>query len=209
MSEEPVMALNAADGARRRFIQVQLPEPTNPGTRAGGARFASVSEIARFRLDAAGRRLQDAQVLGGVDSSIDVGFRAYRLADTNFAKWRVSSDADLNTLEQHLFELRDSANDDATADDLLTELLLKQGFSLTEKIASVEIAGLELRSVNDGIVLAYLNEHVKPTLDQLRAVADELPERLIVLEDAFQGDDELKTNTAQLCKSKSIQFWTA
>ena len=31
----------------------------------------------------------------------------------------------------------------------------------------------------------------------------------IVLEDAFQGDDELKTNLAQLAKSKGIEFWTA
>lgn len=63
--------------------------------------------------------------------------------------------------------------------------------------------------MGDGIVLAYLNEHVKPTLEQLRAIVDEDPARLIVLEDAFQGDDQLKTNLAQLCKSKGIELWTA
>ena len=63
--------------------------------------------------------------------------------------------------------------------------------------------------MGDGIVLAYLNEHDKPTLEQLRAVVDEDPARLIVLEDAFQGDDQLKTNLAQLCKSKGIELWTA
>ena len=35
------------------------------------------------------------------------------------------------------------------------------------------------------------------------------PARLIVLEDAFQGDDQLKTNLAQLCKSQGIELWTA
>lgn len=115
----------------------------------------------------------------------------------------------MNALEQHLLDLRDSANDDASADDLLVELLLKQGHSLTEKIAPIEIAGLELRSVNDGLVLAYLNEHVKPRLDQLRAIVEAKPEQLIVLEDAFQGDDELKTNLVQICKTNNIELWTA
>jgi adenine-specific DNA-methyltransferase len=30
-----------------------------------------------------------------------------------------------------------------------------------------------------------------------------------VLEDAFQGDDELKTNLSQLAKSKGIELWSA
>ena len=140
----------------------------------------------------------------------DLGYRSYRLIDTNFSKWKVSSDIDRTELEQHLFDLRESSSsDDASADDLLTEILLKQGYSLTEQIAPVKVDGLDLRSVGDGIVLAYLNEHVKPTLEQLRAVVDEDPARLIVLEDALQGDDQLKTNLAQLCKSKGIELWTA
>lgn len=144
------------------------------------------------------------------DSVVDLGFRSYSLVDTSFTKWKHASDVDLNQLEQHLLELRDSSSaDDASADDLLCEILLKQGYSLTEQIAPVDVAGLELRSVGGGVVLAYLNEHVKPTLEQLRAVVDEEPARLVVLEDAFKGDDELKTNLAQLCKSKGIEFWTA
>ena len=46
-------------------------------------------------------------------------------------------------------------------------------------------------------------------LDSTRAVVDADPARLIVLEDAFQGDDQLKTNLSQLCKSKGIELWTA
>lgn len=197
-----VFQRNANDGDRRRFILVQLPEPTAPGSSARTAGYQTIADIARSRIDRAGQLFGDAD-------GLDVGFRSYVLADTSFAKWRVSSDADSTALEQHLLDLRESANDDATADDLLIEILLKQGYSLTEKIESIEIAGLELRSVNDGLVLAYLDEHVKPTLEQLRAVVDDGPARLIVLEDAFQGDDELKTNLAQLCKSRRIELWTA
>jgi adenine-specific DNA-methyltransferase len=38
---------------------------------------------------------------------------------------------------------------------------------------------------------------------------DAAPLRLIVLEDAFHGDDELKTNLAQYTKSKGVELWTA
>lgn len=207
-----VMSQNAEDGQSRRHIQVQLPEPTPAGSEAHNDGFRTIAELSRERIGLAGISIEttEAATLSAREEGLDTGFRAYRLADTNFAKWRVSSEVDRSELEQHLFDLRDSSSvDDASADDLLTEILLKQGYSLTEQIAPVEVAGLDLRSVGDGIVLACLNEHVKPTLGQLRAVVDEDPARLIVLEDAFQGDDQLKTNLAQLCKSKGIELWTA
>lgn len=210
-----VMQLNAEDGGNRRHIQVQLPEPTPEESPAREAGFTTISSISRKRIDVAG----DAIATGAADlltagTGVDVGYRAYTLADTNFSKWRVTSDVEANALEQHLLDLRDSSsNDEATPDDLLTEILLKQGYSLTEKIGSVEIDGLDLRAVYDADgdfgVLAYLNEHVKPSLEQLRAVVESGPTRMIILDDAFHGDDELKTNIVQLAKSKSVELWTA
>ena len=61
----------------------------------------------------------------------------------------------------------------------------------------------------DGLVLAYLNEHMTPTLDQLRALVAKEPERLVILEDAFKGNDELKTNLVQECRTRNVDLWTA
>lgn len=207
-----VMALNAKDGGARRFIQVQLPEPTPEKSIARAEGYRTIAEISRERIRRAGAAIatEHKEKLGQREAPLDFGFRAYALGETNFSKWNVSSDVDRTELEQHLFDLRESSSaDEASADDLLSEILLKQGYSLTEQIAPVDVPGLNLRSVGDGIVLAYLDEHVKPTLEQLRAVVDADPARLIILEDAFQGDDQLKTNLAQLCKSKGIELWTA
>lgn len=193
---EAVVRANAADGGSRRYLLVQLPEPIDASSK--------VSDITRRRLS----RIDSPILLDGV--KLDVGFRAYRLSDTNFVKWRVESNLDPTVLEQHLLELRESAADDATPDSLLTELLLKQGYSLTEQIGDVDVSGLSLKSVGDGLVLAHLDEHIKPTLQQLRAVIDS-PElaRFIILEDAFKGDDELKTNLVQEAKSRKVELWTA
>ena len=206
-----VMALNAKDGGSRRFIQVQLPEPTEDGSDARNAGFDTIADISRRRIALASDQIASEQssLLMTRETPLDLGFRAYTLADTSFSKWRLGSDVDESKLVQHLIGLRESSADGATADTLLTEILLKQGYSLTEKIVQAEIAGLDVRVVGDNLVLAYLDEHVKPSLDQLRAIVDENPARIIVLEDAFQGDDELKTNLAQLAKSKGIELWTA
>jgi len=207
-----VFQANSFDGGSRKFVVVQLPEPTPEDSDSRAAGFATIADIARERIRRAAKKLDsiDSSKLDSIAVEPDRGFRAFTLADTNFAKWRTSSDVHQDALEQRLLELRDSSSaDDATPDELLTEILLKQGYSLTENIVHTEISGLDVRAVGDNLVLAYLDEHVKPTLDQLRALVDQDPARIIVLEDSFEGDDELKTNLAQLCRSKSIELWTA
>lgn len=205
---EGVLRANLEDGGNRRWIMVQLPEPVSKDSEAGMAGFSDIAELSRARV------MKASEVLtADAPGSSRAGFRSYRLTDTHFTKWRIASDVDTDDLQQHLLSLRDSATDNATADDLLTEILLKQGHSLTDRISAAEIAGLDLRSVlqadGDVAVLAYLNEHVKPTLEQVRAIVDAAPSRIVILEDAFHGDDELKTNLVQLAKSRNIELWTA
>lgn len=206
-----VMQLNAEDDGNRRHIQVQLPEPVDSASAAGKAGFKTIADIARKRIDLAGEKIKQdyAEQLSKRETPLDVGYRTYKLTDTNFAKWRETSDTDATTLEQHLFDLRENADDDADQLSLLIEILLKQGYSLTEKVEPVQIGGLEVLSVAGGLALAYVNEQVKPTLAQLRALVDRDPERLIILEDAFQGDDQLKTNLVQLAKTNDVKLWTA
>lgn len=204
------LALNAEDGGRRRFVMIQLPEPTPDDSTAMTAGFSTIAELSRRRIELASERLSgSAEQMEFDDAAPDLGFRTYKLVDTNFSKWRVSSDTDDDALTQHLLSLRESAENSATPDALLAELLLKAGYSLTEKIADLELAGLELRSVGEGLLLAYLNEHQKPTLEQLRQVVAAEPEKFVILEDAFQGDDELKTNLVQICKTADVELWTA
>jgi adenine-specific DNA-methyltransferase len=207
-----VMKLNADDGGYRSHIQVQLPEPTEENSAARAAGHPTIASVTRKRIDRAG----DA-ILGDLENQLsdrsqplDIGYRAYRLSQTNFKKWRASSNVSQEELKQHIFELRDSTDDNASLELLLTEILLKQGYSLTEQISDVEVSGLRLKSVGEGLVLAYLDEHSKPTLQQLIAVlSEENLAKLIILEDAFKGDDELKTNLAQEAKLRGVELWTA
>ncbi len=206
-----VMDLNQQDGGTRRFIGVQLPEPTDENSDARKAGYATISAISRERIRRAGLQLEGTQesTLASSETEMDFGFRAYKLSESGFSKWRVQSDIAQNELEQHLLDLRDSAKDSASQNDLLVELLLKQGYSLSEKISTVEIDGMKLLQVADGLIFAYLDQNHKPSTSALREVLSRKPERLIILEDSFQSDDELKTNILQECKAQNVDLWTA
>ncbi|RKX04187.1 site-specific DNA-methyltransferase [Corynebacterium diphtheriae] len=209
---EAVMSLNARDGGHRQCISVQLPEPPEedkPAARKAG--YRTISEITRERIRRAGKKIleEEGAKLDERADSLDVGFRAYKLVDTNFTKWKADSGLSEGELIDLFSEMSDSADDDARPEALLTEVLLKLGFSLSEKIETVNVEGLEAFSVADGLVLAYLDEHMTPTLDQLRAMVAKEPERLVILEDAFKGNDELKTNLVQECRTRNVDLWTA
>ena len=208
---EAVMRLNAEDGGSRCHIQVQLPEPVDPESEAAKAGFGNIADIARERIRRAGQQIYEelGDQLSTRETPLDVAFRSYKLADTSFVKWRETSSTDQNALEERLAGLRGSADDNATPEMLLAELLLKQGYSLTENLSETEIAGLKVWSVADGAMLAIMDEHVKPSLEQLRAVVEAGPVRLVILEDVFAGDDQLKTNLVQHAKTHGVELWSA
>lgn len=208
---DAVMQQNREDQGHRKYIQVQLPEPLPEKATGEDWHPTTIADVTRERIRRAGKKIleEEASKLDGRADSLDIGFRAYKLVDTNFTKWKADSGLSEDELVGLFSDLADSADDHARPEALLTEVLLKLGFSLTEKIETVEVAGLSVFSVADGLVMAYLDEHTQPTLDQLRALVAREPERLVVLEDAFQGNDELKTNLVQECRTRNVELWTA
>lgn len=208
---QAVLASNAETGDHRSCISIQLPEATDAQSDAHKAGYETISSLSRARIRCAGRKIlvDEAAKLDGRAEALDVGFRAYKLTDTNFSKWKADSGLSQEELVGLFATMSESANDDAHPEALLTEVLLKLGFSLSEKIEPINIDGLKVFSVADGLVLAYVDEHKVPTLDQLRALVAEEPERLVILEDAFKGNDELKTNLVQECRTHNVDLWTA
>jgi len=202
---DAIMRMNSEDGVSRQWILVQLPEPVEEDTPAAASGFKRISDLSRARVDRAGD-LISSDLLGG---SVDVGYRTFSLTDTNFPKWKVDSDAQPNALEQHLLDLKQNSASSTTPEALLFEILIKQGYSLSEKIEELRLDDLIVQNVGSGLVLALVEVQKKPTLNQLKNVLSQNPARFIILEDIFEGDDELKTNLVQECKSRGIELWTA
>lgn len=214
-----VMQLNAEDGGSRKHIQVQLPEPTDEKSEAYKAGYRKISDIARERINRAGEKIKAdfADKLAERDTSLDVGYRTYKLSDTNFTKWKSEATNDLGELQMRLDAMRSSSDDNASEEDLLVEVMLKLGLPLTSRTIERKVSGLTVHQVvasadlddSDTQPVFCLNEHVKPTLEQLRAIVTELtPSRFVILDDTFQSDSQLKTNLVQTCKSYDVELWT-
>ena len=136
---EAVWQLNAQDGGNRRFILVQLPEPT------GYDDYETVADITRARLrGAAAARVSGSE--GTLESPDPVGFRCFELAESNFRVWPGESEGvEAMTVTLSLFA--DGTSESSTTEGIVAELSLKAGLELTEPVDVIDAAGAALRSV--------------------------------------------------------------
>lgn len=194
-----VLKLNALDGHRRNFILVQLPESL------GDKNFPTVAEITKERVRRAIKSVKDegnAKLSFSEGGEPDLGFRVFKLDSSNFKPWDgtppEAPEGVAKQLELHV----DHVLPDRSQEDILTELLLKSGFSLSTKIEAIQLAGKQVFSVEEGTMLVCLDGKLTP--DVIKAMADMKPSRVICLDDGFQGNDQLKTNAVQTMKARGV-----
>ncbi|MEK7403040.1 MAG: site-specific DNA-methyltransferase [Gemmatimonadota bacterium] len=195
---QAVLELNEADGGQRRFVLVQLPEPT------GRKDFATIADITKERVRRVIRKLNDEDdgklALDG--GKPDRGFRVFKLAESNFTTWDSTKSGDADGLAKQLSLHVDHIRDGRSADDLLHEILLKSGFPLTTSVETIMLVGKQVHNVSNGALLLCLDRAL--TLDLIRAMADRKPERVVCLDVGFAGNDQLKANAVQIFKTKGV-----
>jgi len=198
-----VMTLNRADGGKRRFILVQLPEPT------GRQDYPTIADVTKERI----RRV--IKVLNEEDSGRldldgreeqDRGFRAFKLAESNFKTWDPSGEQDANAIAEQLELHAEHVRAARTSQDILYEILLKSGFPLTTPVETLALSGKTVFAVAAGEMLVCLERTL--TLDLIRDIAARQVGRVICLDEGFAGNDQLKTNAVQIFKTKGIVFKT-
>jgi adenine-specific DNA-methyltransferase len=147
-----VWEINRSDGGRRRFILVQLPEKIEDHNKYG-----TIADITKQRLRAASSELKDDLV-----AVADLGFRVYKLASSNLKAWAPGED-----LEVDLLSAADNLVPGRTEDDLLVELLLKQGIDLTEPAVTRIIAGRTVHAFGGGVLVVCLGAVAAPDAEAL------------------------------------------
>lgn len=208
-----VMDLNAADGGKRRYVMVQLPEPLDPSKKdqKASAKYCdkigkprSIAELTKERLRRVAAQIRaDNPTYGG-----DTGFRVFRLDTSNLRVWNPKpSDlqADLISSQEHLLEGRSN-------DDILCELLLKLGLDLCMSINHRNIGGSNVYSVGGGVLMTCLVESissqmVEPIAEGIVAWHKELApagDSTCVFRDSAFVDDVAKTNMAAILAQNGI-----
>jgi adenine-specific DNA-methyltransferase len=180
-SAEAVFQLNAENGGSRKFILIQLDEPTDPKSEAAKAGFASISDLSRERIRRAGARtITEAGLIG---ASLDVGFRALRVDTTNLAEVLRTPD---ETYQQALEGLEHSVKAGRSGEDLLFQVLIDWGLELTMQISAEEIDGREVFVVEDDALIACFAETVSSVV--VREIAERKPLRAVFRDSSFDND---------------------
>lgn len=204
---QAVLDLNEADGGNRKFILVQLPEEVEDGSAAAKAGHRTIADITRERVRKVLGRIRlsrESQLIVESAAPPPTGFRAYRLSTSNFIPWDGIASNDAEQLAKQLKLGIDHTRGDRTPQDLFFEVLLKSWGepALSLKVGEETIEGVRVFSIAEGAFLICLEEKV--SLEFIRALAARKPDRVVMRESAFAGNDQLKTNAVQTFKSQGV-----
>ena len=195
-----VTQLNAEDGGNRRWICVQLPELTDEKSEAYKASYRTIADIARERIRRAGAKIRANQADKLLSRSIplDLGFRAYRVDDSNFKQWNELV-FDPEEIRQQALANLDPLEEGTTDDDLLTELLLKRGISPLVQIERHDNFCF-IPSEKLAICLAH-----SMTEELFATILATKPSSIIILDRAFGDDINLKVNLLLQAERQGVE----
>ncbi|MBK9387846.1 MAG: site-specific DNA-methyltransferase [Planctomycetes bacterium] len=209
-----VMGLNDGDQGARRFILIQLPEPTRTRREDGSyldseawrAGYSTIAEITKERVRRVIGKMK-SQALGALgaeeECSAATGFRVFKLDASGFKPWQAGQSKDAPGLQRQIEDDLDNVLPDRTELDLLYEILLKDGLELTTPIQVLDLCGFRVHSIGEGTLLLCLQEEL--SLDLVRAMADLKPQRVVCLDRGFAGNDQLKVNAAKIFQTCGVE----
>ena len=195
-----VAELNAEDGGNRKWICIQLGERTGEKSEVFKAGYHTIADIARERIRRAGAKLRadQADKLASRDTPLDLGFRAYRVDDSNFKQWNELV-SDPEEIRQQALANLDSLEEGTTDDDLMTELLLKRGIS---PLAQVEQHDDFCFIPSEKLVICLTHPMTEELFTAILAVN---PSSIIILDRAFGDDINLKANLLLQAERQSVE----
>jgi len=189
----------------RKFICVQIPEKIkiesgdNPEQKkvkqnaidllVSLKKPSLITEIGKERIRRAAKKIRQE-----TNSDIDYGFRVYRL-DTSNMQDVYYKPQDFNQNKLDLFS--DNLKTDRGADDLLAQVMLDWGLSLSLKIEQVDILGKKVFKVAENSLYACFDSELDE--DFAKVIAKGEPLRIVFRDGGFINDNA-KINMKQLLK---------
>ena len=189
-----VMQLNAEDSGNRKFIMVQLQEPCDEKSEAYKAGFKNICEIGKERIRRAGKKINEELGVRSEELKLDVGFRVFKLADSNMKDVYYSAD---EYSQQSLQDFVSNIKEDRTDLDLLFGCLLEWGLPLSMPYSSEKIDGFNVHTYNDGDLIACFDENVSEEV--IKIIAKRNPLRAVFRDSSFANSPS-KINVTEIFK---------
>lgn len=192
-----VFLANAKQTNNRKFILVQLPEPIDPEKVSSEkskkvaqnaislldsiGKPHNICEIGKERIRRAGKKIKEESPL--TTQNLDTGFRVFRLDESNYeAVAKSPKDYDQDALDFFANNIKS----DRTDLDLLFGAMLAWGVLLDMPMASEEVDGCKIYTVNEGDLVACFSEEI--TDHVVKAMAEKMPLRVLFRDSCFSQD---------------------
>ena len=170
---------------RRKFILVQLPELISDDK--------NICDIGETRIKESIEKF--------VTDKSKIGFKVFKLESSNIKVWN-GEDLDINNANEYFYEHMDPIVEGRTSDDLLYEILLKEGMMLASPVEEKEIDNKKIYSVGLGYMIVCLDDNIDTSL--VRKIGELKPETIIFKDSGF-ADENAKANALQELKKMGIE----
>lgn len=196
-----VMQLNAEDNGNRKFIMVQLPEPTAENSEAAKAGYKNICEIGKERIRRAGEKIKSEA--GEKAANLDIGFKVFKLDTSNLKKWNPQPEDIMLSLQESV----DNFMPGRSELDVVYEILLKMGLPLTLPIEKRETNGETIYIIGGGALMICLGENITlPIAEEIVKLHKEYDSELwqVVFRDTGFASDMDKTNIKETLKTAGL-----
>ncbi len=227
-----VLEFNRTNYYRLNYVMVQMPETTNENSEAYKAGYLNIADISKDRIRRVLKKAESdikadidkksieieklcGQILtedtleqiGIIKAEIesltnqDLGFKVLKLNESNFKQWQQIEGQDINALTEQMKLFVDPVSELATLENMAYELMLKSGKGLNSRIEERD----GLFAVNSTELVLMLEKANQEIIDKTIALN---PQKVMVLDKLFKGNDQLKTNTVLQMRDAGIEFKT-
>jgi hypothetical protein len=190
-----VMQLNAEDCGNRKYILVQLPEKIEPKSVAFKEGYKNICELGQERIRKASKKILENSNGNIYVENLDIGFRVFKLDDSNMTDVFYSVDDYSQGL---LSNLESNIKSDRNDLDLLFGCLIEWGLPLSLPYNSEEIEGCTVHNYNNGDLVACFNENISDSV--VKYIAKEQPLRAVFRDSSFANSPS-KINVGEIFKS--------
>ncbi|MBZ4032557.1 site-specific DNA-methyltransferase [Ligilactobacillus salivarius] len=216
---ESVMETTAS-GKMRKYILVSLPENLDDALKVAQKDAVKtletaikildelekphiLTEIAEERIRLVGEKISNGKKVD--ENTFDPGFKVFELEKSNLKKWNMES-KDLDTM---INLIQNNLEPDSTEDDLVYEIMLKQGLELTLPIEKVVVDKTSIYKIAYGSLFVVLGKNIKS--DSAKEIIklvknEELEDVTVVLQDTGFINDSEKLNAIEILNNSGIEY---
>lgn len=200
-----VLEANCEDGWKRRFVCVQLQEIIDETHEAYKLGFRYISEIGKERIRRVIAKMKKTGNSQERETPEDLGFKVFKLTRSNFKTWHNYDGENIAELEKLFDSAETPLIDDWKEEDLLTEIILQQGFPLDSKMTQqTEFNHNKVTLVESNFcghrLFICLDDKIKDdTVKRLQLRSEDI---LVCLDSALT--DQAKMRLSDICKLNII-----